>query len=208
MNLTKNTLLALGAFAAAAASFAQTAPAPAAAPVGLLGQSYSEASFGFTEIKHFAKDQYSLGVASNLPVAPNFDLGAGYSYSWLRGLGHTHTIVGGATAYTTFNGVKPFASAALGYQWDRYAGFRDDQAIWGGSVGVEIPVSVISVTPRISYADDFHGTARSTQQWTYGVEANYWVTRTAAVYADVSYSDVKDTKVDAWTYTVGARFKF
>lgn len=207
MNLTKKTILALGLLAVAGAGYAQTATT-AQNPVGLLGQSYSEVSFGVTDIKHFSKDQYSLGVGANVPVTPYLDLGASYDYSWLRGLGHVNTIAGGATAYTTFNGVKPFATAALGYEWQSFPGYRDDQADWGFAAGVEIPVSVITVTPRIAYADDFRGSNRSSQQWSYAVEGNYWVTKTAAVFASVGYVDVNHTNNDGWAYTVGARFKF
>jgi hypothetical protein len=210
MNLTKKTILALGLIVAGAsfAQTAQTATTTSGTPVGLLGQTYTEASFGVADIKHYSKDQYSVGVSANAPVSPFVDLSAGYNYSWLSGQGHVNSLVGGATAYTTFNGVKPFVGAALGYEWDRFGSYRNDQANWGLAAGVEIPAGVVTVTPRIVYSDDFRGKYRSSQQWSYGVEANYWVTRTAAVFAGVDYVDVRDSSQDAWTYTVGARFKF
>jgi hypothetical protein len=209
MNLTKKMILALGVVVAGA-SFAQTAQttSTSAAPVGVLGQSYSEVSFGLTDIQHTSKNQYDLGVAANVPVSPYLDLGAGYTYSWMHSAGHANSVFGGATAYTTYNGVKPFVGAALGYQWENYGSYRNDQASWGAAAGVEIPVSVITVTPRIVYSDDFRGKSRSYQQWSYGAEANYWVTKTAAVFASADYVDAQHTNVDAYAYTIGARFKF
>jgi hypothetical protein len=206
MNLTKKSILALG-LVVAGVSFAQT-DTTSTKPVGLLGQSYSEVHFGVTDIPNYSKNQYGLGVAANVPVSPYLDLGAGYDYGWVRGAGHFNGITGGATAYTAFNGVKPFLAGAVGYQWSSFTGGHDDQGVWGVSAGVEIPVSVVTITPRISYADDFHGSNRSSQQTTYGVEGNYWVTKTAAVFADVGYSDIRHDSDNAWTYTVGARFKF
>lgn len=207
MNLTKKTILALGLLAVAGATYAQTATTESV-PSGLLGQSYSEARFGVSDIKHFSKDQYSLGIGANVPVTPYLDLGAGYDYGWIRGLGHFNSVAGTATAYTTWNGVKPFVGAGVGYQWVRASGFRDNQSLWGLSTGVEIPAGALVVTPRIVYADDFRGTNRSSQQTSYEVEANYWVSRTLAVFGSVGYSDVKHTNVDSWDYTIGARFKF
>lgn len=206
MNLTKKTILALG-LAVAGVSYAQTASTDVK-PVGLLGQSYSEASFGVSDLAHTSKNAYDLGVSANVPVSPILDLGAGYDYGWVHGVGHSNGVDASATTYTSFKGVKPFASAAVGYQWTRASDYRQDEAIWGVAVGVEIPVSVVTITPRIAYADDFHGSSRSSQQTSYGAEANYWVTKTTAVFADAGYTDGHHSSGDAWTYTVGARFKF
>lgn len=206
MNLTKKTILALG-LAVAGVSYAQTASTDIK-PVGVLGQSYSEVHFGVDDLTHTSKNQYDVGVAANVPVSPLLDLTAGYDYSWLDERGHSNSVNGGATVYTTFKGVKPFASAALGYEWNRGTNYREDKAVWGVAAGVEIPVSVVTITPRIVYTDDFHGSNRSVQQTNYGVEANYWVTKTASVFGDVGYTNVRLSNVDAWTYGVGARFKF
>ncbi len=212
MNLTKKTILALSILTVAGVSYAQntnTQTQTSQVPVGVLGQSFSEVHFDVADLKHSSKNQYGLGVAANVPVSPFLDLGAGYDYGWLRGVGHFNSINGSATAYTSFNGVKPFAGAALGYEWTHTSGFgNDNQAFWGVQVGVEIPVSVVSITPRIVYTDDFRSKTRSTQSVNYGVEANYWVTKTVSVFGDVGYDDVMHSAADAWTYRVGARMKF
>lgn len=211
MNLTKKMILALGVFAAGV-SYAQTAPTVATTesnPVGLLGQSYTEASFGATDIRHFSKDQYSLGVVANAPIAPNFDFSAGYDYSWFNDLGHANSVFASVTAYTTLSGgAKPFVAGAVGYTWERYSVFRDDYATWGGAVGVEIPVGSLTLTPRIVYADDFRGSADSVNQWSYGVDANYWLNRKLAIFGAVDYIDIDGADDGAYAFTAGVRYKF
>ena len=115
---------------------------------------------------------------------------------------------GSATAYTTFNGVKPFVTGGVGYQWSRASGFSNDQALWGGAVGVEIPVASFTLTPRIAYVDDFESPRMSSQQTSYEVEANYWISPRTSVFASVGYTDVNRTNIDSWDYSIGARFKF
>jgi hypothetical protein len=207
MNLTKNTILALGLIVTTGVSFAQNTTTDTT-PVGVLGQSYSEVHFGANDITHFTKDQYGLGVAANVPVTPYLDLNAGYDYAWIRGLGHVNSIAGAAIAHTTFRGVKPFFGGGLGYDWNRPNGGKDNLTTWGVTAGVAIPVSVVTITPRINYADDFRGASRSSQQTTYAVETNYWVSKSWGVFGSVGYTDVNRSSFDAWDWTAGARFKF
>ena len=86
----------------------------------------------------------------NNPLIPGvLDAGASYSYSWIRGAfrGHANTIGAYTTAYTVLNGVKPFAGAALGYQWNSFGPGVDDQALWGLTTGVEIPAGALPALP-------------------------------------------------------------
>lgn len=212
MNLTKKMILALGLLAAGV-SYGQT-QADGRFGQGLLGQRYTELNVGLQDIKHSADHAYSVGAEANNPVIPGvLDAGASYSYSWIRGgsfKGHANTIGAYATAYAPMNGVKPFAGAALGYQWTsvRFAG-SDEQALWGLTTGVEIPAGErITVTPRLSYADDFEGSPRSSQAWTLAVEANYWFNKTSAVYGSIGRSDVRRNPFDSWNYEVGLRARF
>lgn len=206
MNLTKKTILALSALVLAGVSYGQTTAT--AEPVGVLGQSYSEAHFGASDIQRYGKDQYGLGVALNQPITPYLDATAGYDYAWIRGAGHVNGVSAGATAYKLFNGVKPFVSAGIGYDWQRWGNGKDDLFVWNAAVGVEIPASVVTITPRVVFSDDFRRPARSSQQTSYEVEANYWVSKKLAVFANVGYTDVNNSPFDAVTYNVGARFKF
>lgn len=207
MTLTKKITLALGIIAATGASQAQTATT-GAAPVGVLGQRYAEVSFEMQEIDFVSPNLYSANLSANLPVTSSLDLTGSYSYGRIRGnvRGHSNTVGAIATAYTALNGVKPFASAGLGYQWTRFAGFDDDAGFWGVAVGVEIPVGAFAITPRIAYVDDFE--SGSSEQITYEVEGNYWFSSSSALFAKVGKTDVRDSRVDTWNYEVGFRVKF
>jgi hypothetical protein len=211
MNLTKKITLALGLLAAGV-SYAQT-PADGRYGTGLLGQRYTELSVGLQDIKHVREHGYSVGAEANNPVIPGvLDAGASYSYSWIRGpfKGHANTIGAYATAYAPLHGVKPFVGTGLGYQWTsaRFVG-SDEHVLWGLTTGVEIPAGErVTVTPRISYADDFEGSRQSTQDWTFSVEGNYWFNRTSAVFASIGKSDIRRSSFDAWNYQVGLRARF
>jgi hypothetical protein len=214
MKLTKKTTLALGLLAAAGASYAQTTAdvSPNSNGLGLLGQRTTELSIGVQDIQHVSEDAYSVGARANNPLIPGvLDAGGSYRYSWTRGefKGHANTIGGYATAYAPLNGVKPFVGTGLGYQWTnvRLAG-NDERALWGLTAGVEIPAGRVTLTPRINYADDFEGSRNSSQEWTYQVEANYWFSKSSAVFASIGKSDVRRSSYDSWNYVIGLRGRF
>ena len=201
-------ILALGLAASALTGRAQTTTA--ANPVGTLGHSYTEVSFGAQDIQHVTPNFYDLGLSGNVPVAPNFDFGGGYSYGWIQGSapGHTNTLNAYTTAYLTTHGARPFASAGLGYQWAHFAGTSNDEGFWTAAIGVEIPAGLFSITPRIAYIDDFHRSGNSSQQTTYEVEGNYWMSPRTAVFANLGQTDVHGSAFDSWNYRVGVRMKF
>lgn len=208
MNLTKNTLLALVALTATTAGFAQTASTETV-PTGVLGQSYSEARFGMSDIKSYSKNQYGLGLAGNMPVTSFLDVGAGYDYGWIRGEGHFNLASANVVAYTTVGGVKPFVGALVGYEWVSYAGGKENMAVWGAAAGVEFSLGGgLSLTPRAVFSSDFRSSNRSSQSSAYELEANYWVSKTAAVFASVGSSEVNGSDDRSTDFTVGARFKF
>lgn len=213
---------------------------------GVLGQRYAEIS-GSASDPHGSSD-FGFGgtLAANVPLGAGLDLGFGYGYSRTRteffsGLleqrGREHVLGTSVTAYTTYQGVKPFAEAALGYSWAKdklsFAGTtvlddRDDAGLWGLAVGVEIPFGAVTFTPRISYQDDFKsGSARITSPtgpgtgsglivsgggrggaFDYGTEAHVWFTRAVGGFAEISYSDPTGGGTQSWTYAVGARLRF
>lgn len=213
MNHTKKIILAIGLLAAGV-SFAQTTATTTRTSTanGLLGHRYTELSYGLDDIEQSGHHGYSVGARANNPILPGMlDAGAAYSYSWINGpfKGHANTVGAYATAYQPLAGVKPFATAALGYQWTSLAfGAGDDEAVWGAAIGVEVPVGAFTVTPRLSYSDDFNGTPRSNEAWTVSVEANYWFSATSAVYGSIGHIDVRRSSIDAWTYEIGLRARF
>ena len=209
MNLTKKILFALGLLAASA-SYAQTAPASSSSN-GLLGQRYVDVSLGVQDLKDFPDNFYAAGASVNLPAVPSLlDVGASYSYSWLRGTfrGHANTVGVYGTAYTLLGSAKPFLTAGVGYQWANTRFGSDSQGLWGLGAGIEIPAGAFTITPRVSYADDFEDGFESTQQWSYGAEGNYWFSPAKAFYVSVGYTDVARSPIEAWNYTAGFRFKF
>lgn len=207
MKLTKKIILACGVLAAGA-GYAQTATTTNSG-TGLLGQRFTELSLGAENIDHVSNHGYSVGARANNPLIPGvLDAGALYSYSWIRGAfkGHANTIGAYATAYAPLGQVRPFATAALGYQWTSARfGAGEDEAIWGGAIGVEIPAGAVTLTPRLSYADDFDSDSRG---WTTSVEANYWYSRTSAVYASVGRTDARRSPFDSWNLKLGLRARF
>lgn len=211
MNTTKTIALSLLAIVSSALSTqAQTTAAAAATPSGVLGQRFSEVSFGASNIKGISRDLYDLSLNGNVPVAANLDLGLSYSYSWIGGAfkGHANTLGATATTFTSLNGVKPFVGVGLGYQWESFPfGSGNNAGIWGVGFGVEIPAGAFSITPNISYADDFRSSGNSSQQYTYGVDANYWLNQSSAISAGVSFTDARGN-AEAWNYRIGYRWKF
>lgn len=212
MNTTKKITLALGLLVAGA-GYAQTAASasnPTAATTGLLGQRFAEISLGTQDVTGFSDNFYDTGLTVNLPVSPSLDVSAGYGYSWFRSgiSGHANTVFGAGTFYTPMAGVKPFLTAGLGYQWTSVGGFRDNGGLWGAGVGVEIPFNTLTLTPRIGYTDDFESGTASSRDFTYSLEANYWVSAKAAVYGSVGRTEVHRSSADSWNYSLGVRFKF
>ena len=208
MKLTKITL-AISALTASL-GYAQS-PAESRFGQGLLGERYTELGFGLDDIRHVSNNGYTVEASANNPLVRGLlDAGASYSYSWIHGAfrGHANTVGAYATAYSRFEGVKPFLSSALGYQWTSTRFGSDEQTLWGLATGVEIPAGVVTVTPRISYADDFENTRTSSQAWTFQTEVNYWVNRTTALFGSIGKTDVRRSSIDSWNYQFGLRARF
>lgn len=212
MNITNKITCALAALTIATAAVAHT-PATAEASTGLLGQRYAEASASIINPHGRADDIYGVDFGVNLPVANKIDLGFNFGNSWLSARGasvDSYTLSSTVAAYTNYKGVKPFAGVGIGHQWSktkfRGVTVKDEDFIWGVTVGVEVPVAQLTFTPRISYADTFQN--NSTGAYSYGVEVNTWVTKTVAIYADLAFIDGSGNSGQAWNYELGARFRF
>jgi hypothetical protein len=207
MSSLRNLLVSLSLLAAAAPGFAQTS-------AGLLGQRYGEVSFGVEDFRNFSKNAYDVGVGVNLPVTPMLDFGLGYSKGWLDTSAfdlRADTLAANATIYTNAQGIKPFAGAVLGMQWNetRLPGFkdRDSAGVWALGGGVEIPVGPLTLTPGIAYTDSFKG-RNSVGAFRAGVEAHVWFTSKLGGYADAAWSNQQGSGGESWNYTVGLRFRF
>jgi hypothetical protein len=209
MNLIKKTTLALGLLAAASASYAQTTPTSN----GVLGQSYLEFNYNFADLDSVDDNGHAGTVSLNLPVIPSLlDVGGSYTYSWIGGAAraHANTFTGYANAYTVLDGAKPFVGAGVGYTWASLPfGLGDHDPFWSLTAGVEIPVGAFTVTPKITYSDDFSGRiGNSDDSWEYAVEGNYWFSPKAGAFASVAKIDYHRDPLDVWSYKVGVRLKF
>lgn len=210
MNLIKKTTLVLGALAAAGTSLAQTARSSSQ---GLLGQRYGEFHYTLSDLDGLSDHGHATTLGVNLPVVPALlDVGAGYAYNWIGGpvRGHGHTLYAGANAYVALENVKPFVGVALGHTWVSLPrSFGDNDWAWNLAVGFEVPLGAFTVTPRITFADDFHGrVGDSGDTWTYEVEGNYWFAPNTGAFASIALTDYHRDPDDVWNYRVGLRFRF
>jgi hypothetical protein len=207
MKLTQKITLACGLLVAGA-GYAQTTTTSN----GLLGQRYAELDFSAQNLKFVSDHAWGLEAGVNTPLVPNaVDVGASLGYNWLdEGVDLKAWTLGAyTTVYAPLGNVKPFLSLGVAWQQTkaRFVG-DDDGALWGARVGFEVPVGALTLTPRISYADDFENTVNSSQQWTYEVEGNYWLNAKTAVFGSVGKTDVVRSPLESWNYTLGVRFRF
>ena len=215
MKLNQKITLTLCLLAGGGVGYAQNSTAVSPLPptsYGLLGQQYTEISFGVEDVNGVDAYGQTASVTANTPhVAEHVDAGASYAYSWTGGVntGHANTIGIYGRSYRPMKGVKPFLSAGLGWTWTNTTlGGSDNRGLWGGSFGLEIPLGKFAVTPRITYADDFEGSSKSRQAWAWAVEANYWLSRGTGLFASVGYVDVCNSSNETWTYVLGLRGRF
>jgi hypothetical protein len=223
MNPVKKLALAVATLAAICTLHAQQTyqpPVPASTSIadrpGVLGQSYTELSFGAEDFPHNSDHAYDATLRGNIPLTPNIDAGLGYGYSWLNGdTGvHTHLLATDAKFYGRMdNRMKPFIGGLVGYQWARtdfdnqfpVITTHDDRWVWGASAGIELSAGSLAVTPRVAYLDTMVN--NSIGHYAYGVEVNHWFSPSFAGYADVSYNDHR-RRENTWSYLAGVRLKF
>jgi len=228
---TIKTLISTVALIAASTVFAQTSNTCSWLPKGdeygqgVIGKRYAEAGFNLQHTKHASDNAFDTGISANLPVVEGLDLNAGYSYSWYNPSPikyTTHAIGSSVTLYKTVeDGVKPFISAGLGYSWlneDLDAGYyffsngknsrSRNFATWGFAIGAEFPYKWFAVIPTIGYSDDFQKSSYSSQQWTYRVEVNSWLTSKIGVFASAAYIDTFHSSVTTMDYGIGVRVRF
>lgn len=187
MTAIKKLISVFAAVVTASAVYAQQAPAAPAATQetsGVLGKRVAALGFSYTNIRHSSVDAYAVGTNVNMPATANLDFSASFGHSWVEGNGknNSENLSLSSVAYTSIAGVKPFASATLGYIWPKYVSSR---FTWGGDVGVEIPVCCCtSVTVSGGYQDTFKKGNVGTWGSTVGV--NNWITKEILAQASVS----------------------
>ena len=94
----------------------------------------------------------------------------------------------GVRLHTTAEWGRPFMEATVGYNWWKYAGFKDNSFTWAVNAGAEIQLTdKLSIAPLLGYADateygdggDFYGVLRT----------NLWLNDRWSVRVNFSYSE-------------------
>jgi len=201
---------------------------------GTIGKRYVEAGLSAQSIRHTAHNIGGANLDVNLPVTNHIDVSGGYDYNWENipvyrwwynnneGYSveksnihlHNHRASGSITFYNVIeNGVKPFVSVGLDRNWTDSSGTFGNFAAEtrngrNASAGAVFPYKWISVTPRVSYQDDFKTSWNSFQAWGVGAEVSAWITRKIGAYVNVSFYDALHTANDYWVTGAGIRFRF
>lgn len=192
----------------------------------------------FSETGLAAGTAVNLPVRSNLDLGFGYNYGRldpTFGFGAFEQRSRDHALFATSTGYTTLGSVKPFLAAALGYLWSKnellyggtsIMGGRDQEAAWALSLGMEAPLGPVTLTPRVSYQDGFH--RNSGTGFSFNTEASTWFTKSCGAFVRAAYFDPKrDTfplvpvtggsvaifdsgahGLQAWTYTLGARFRF
>ncbi|HVU17363.1 MAG TPA: hypothetical protein VHD32_10575 [Candidatus Didemnitutus sp.] len=200
--------LAAGAFAADdAAPVSTSAPVPEAAGHGLLGQSYVNLGYSYTDFTDTSVAGNSYNFTMNQGVREGLDTLLEYSYlqSTNTDFGHLNQQVldVGARAFTNFAGIKPYAEAGVGWVWlhEPLVGHQDS-FLWFVGAGAELQATTdLSFTPfvRMSYASRLD----DSRQWDYGVKSNYWFNDKIGLMATLARDNSRDM-----TYGAGVTIRY
>ncbi len=191
---------------------------------GVLGQGFTDLNYSWVDYhrdRGLDADGYIAGLSGNAPIARGIDVGLGYNY--FRENNHRNPFTGSpydaryhqvateATFFAPASGVKPFVTGGVGYQWSRgdLQSLRtyDHEWTWAASGGVEMPMGLFALTPRITYSDTMRG--GSTGAWHYGAQVHHWFTEKVGGYVDATFHDpLRNSGPESWTYTAGVRLRF
>lgn len=204
--------LSLGLVASAAAQNANVAVAPPTETLstgGLLGSRYTEIAATYIDLTG-GNPSVARGFKFdyNMPLKANLDLNLGYDWARAKfsGVRLTQQDVGvGATAYTNLSWGRPFALAAVGWQWQKGAGVSVDSFTYKVGVGTEFQVApAVVVTPFVNFV---RATGFNDSEVDFGVKAAYRVTKDWSLTARVQYDAVRHNK-DSTEYSIGAAYHF
>jgi opacity protein-like surface antigen len=94
----------------------------------------------------------------------------------------------GVRLHTTAEWGRPFMEATVGYNWWKYAGFKDNTFTWAINAGAELQLTdKLSIAPLVGYADatEYGGSGEF-----YGVlRTNLWINDRWSLRANFSYSE-------------------
>lgn len=191
---------------------------------GILGHSYADLNYSWVDYHRDAgldADGFIAGLRGNAPISRGLDLGLGYNY--YRENNHRnpftgtpydarfHEAMGMATLFSPSGSVKPFLTGGIGYQWSRGDIQRlrtyDHEWVWSAGGGVEFPMRLLVLTPRVTYNDSMRSSGIGS--WNYGAQAHHWFNEKLGGYLDATFHDPKSGGgAEWWTYTAGLRVRF
>lgn len=204
--------ISLGLAASASAQSANVAvptPSTTGSTGGLLGSRYTEIAANYIDLTA-GNPSVARGFSFdyNQPLQANIDLNL--DYDWARanysGMRLTQQDVGvGATAFTNLSWGRPFALAAVGWQWQKGGGLSDDSFTYKLGVGTEFQVApAIVVTPFVNFV---RATGFNESEADFGVKAAYRVNKDWSITARAQYDAVRHYK-DVAEYSIGAAYHF
>jgi len=206
------TLLLAAALGLARSLFAQGTPASAPAPAaetgkGLLGQSYVNLGYHYTDLHQSSVNYQGLSFEYNLPLNTGFDLslnaGDAWSSTTLGGHARQQTISASAIAFSPdLSWGRPYIGVGAGWIWAKNPGVISNSFLYGLQTGVELQATnELSITPYLSYTDA--SSRQVDNKWSYGVKANYWLTSQWGLTGGIS----RDNKLNMG-YSIGTTFRF
>lgn len=214
---TIKTFIGTVALLAASTVFAQTGscvlfPKGDEDGQGTIGRRYAEGFLSFQDVKGTSKNVFGGGVGGNLPVCTGLDFLGSVSHTSFKANDLSTTLTnfdGVVRAYGKVeDDVTPFIQAGLGMTFGDVLDHSTNWINWNVGVGADFSYKWASVTPTISYSDDFRHTGASSQALTYAVEVNSWATPQIGVFAKVSYVDVRHDGANGTGLTAGLRVRF
>lgn len=205
--------LGLGATAfAQSANVAVPNPADEAPAGGLLGSRYTQVEYNYIDLDGWGPSHADgFGVTLNQPLRPNVDAFASYDWAQAKFAGveaRVHDAEVGATIYSGLEWGKPFATAAVGWQWQKVTGaggFDDDSFAFKVGVGSEFQVApAVVVTPFVNFV---RATGFNANEFEFGAKATYrlnsqWSLTARAQYEAVEHSD------NSAEYSLGVNYHF
>lgn len=216
-NTTINSLLiaaalSLGGIATVSAQDANVAvPNPADTTIsgGLLGSRYTQVEYNYIDLTGpGANHADGFGVAFNQPLNANFDVALNYDWARAKAAGVRYKqqdVEAAATAYTTLEWGRPFATVAAGWTWTKFAGLHDDSFQYRVGVGMEfLPVARIAVTPFVNFV---RATAFNASEYEMGAKATYRINQSWSATVRAQYEAVRHAK-DSAEYSIGVNYHF
>jgi opacity protein-like surface antigen len=200
--------ITLGATIASAQSADVAVPVPTeTATAGLLGSRYTEVAYNYIDLSG-PEHADGFGLAFNQPLRANLDLTAGYNWAeadFGAVSARVHDAEIGVKAYTALSWGKPYAAAAVGWTWQKAAGYSEDSFTYKVGVGAEFQVApAFTVTPFVNFV---RATGFNASEVEIGARATYRLNSEWSLTARAQHEVVRHDD-NSQEYSIGAIYRF